>query len=110
MESRKHSRVTCNLRAGCFWDDVFTFDEIVNVSEGGAFLQTVRPSQPKEKVSLRIFFPRVKEPFDVNGEVVWSTRKPARKKSFSMQGIGIRFSFLEEELKNRLRQFIDSED
>ncbi len=106
MGSRRHSRISCNLRTGCFGSDVFTFDEIMNVSESGAFLQTVRPSKPKEKVSLRVFLPRIKEPFDVNGEVVWSTRKPPKKKTFSVQGIGVRFSFLDEDLKDRLRQFI----
>lgn len=106
LETRRHSRISCSLRAGCFWDDAFTSDQIKNISEGGAFLQTSKPLPPKEKVSLRIFLPKIKEPFDVTGDVVWSTRELPEDKTVVLQGIGIRFSFLEGDQRNRLRQFI----
>ena len=104
--NRRNHRIACSLMTGCFWDDTFTIDEIRNISEGGAFLQTSKPLPPREKVSLRIFFPKVKEPFDAAGEVVWSARELPEEKTVEVKGIGIRFSFLEEEQRDRLKQFI----
>jgi hypothetical protein len=58
------------------------------------------------KVSLRIFFPEIKAPFGVKGEVVWSARDLSEEKTVETQGIGIMFSFLERKQRNRLKQFI----
>jgi uncharacterized protein (TIGR02266 family) len=106
MDNRKDPRITCSLMSGCFWDDSFTIDQVRNVSEGGVFLETSKPLAPKQRVSLRIFFPKIKEPFDTTGEVIWSTSGLPKKKTVKLQGIGIRFSSLEEEQRNRLKQFI----
>jgi len=70
-------------------------------------LQTAKPLLTKEKVSLRIFFPKIKEPFDATGEVVWLASELPEEKTVELKGIGIKFSFLEEEQRNRLRQFIN---
>jgi uncharacterized protein (TIGR02266 family) len=106
MDNRKDPRITCSLMSGCFWDDSFTIDQVRNVSEGGVFLETSKPLAPKQKVSLRVFFPKIKEPFDTIGEVIWSTSSLPKKNMAKLQGIGIRFSFLDEEQRNRLKQFI----
>lgn len=109
MENRKHFRTPCDLMAGCLWDESFTIDQVRNVSEGGVFLETSKPLPAKEKVSLRIFFPKIKEPLDVDGMVVWSARELPEEKTVEQQGIGIRFSFLEKEQRDRLRHFLEDE-
>ncbi len=70
-------------------------------------METSKTLAPKQKVSLRIFFPEIKEPFDTIGEVIWSTSSLPKKKKAKAEGIGIRFSFLDEEQRNRLKQFIN---
>ena len=110
MDNRRNPRITCSLMSGCFWNESFTIDQVRNVSEGGVFLETSKPLTPKQKVSLRVFFPRIKEPFDTIGEVIWSTSGLPEEKTVKLQGIGIRFSFLDEEQRNRLKLFISQID
>lgn len=73
-------------------------------------METSKPLAPKQKVSLRVFFPKIREPFDTIGEVIWSTTGLPEKKTVKLQGIGIRFSLLDEEQRNRLKQFISQID
>jgi len=72
-----------------------------NLSEGGAFLQTDQPFTLGQRVRVRLFFPGLLEPVEVEGVVIWRREATTGVSS----GIGLAFDALagrQQELLGRL--------
>jgi len=70
-----------------------------NLSEGGAFLQTDQSFALGQRVRVRLFFPGLLEPVEVDGVVVWRREATTGVSS----GIGLAF----DQLQGRQQELLD---
>ncbi|MGH7378214.1 MAG: TIGR02266 family protein, partial [Candidatus Methylomirabilales bacterium] len=75
----------------------------VNLSRSGLFIRTAQPLPVSRTLSLRFHLPGIAEPFQVQGEVIWSNPKPG--KSYP-QGMGVKFVDLPGEGAEQLGAFV----
>jgi uncharacterized protein (TIGR02266 family) len=73
-----------------------------NLSEGGAFLQTDQPFTLGQRVRVRLYFPGLLEPVQVEGVVVWRREATSGVSS----GIGLAFDPLEGKHRDLLARLL----
>ncbi|UCD88689.1 MAG: PilZ domain-containing protein, partial [Desulfobacterales bacterium] len=82
IELRKHLRKSYSIPAECSSSDVFFTDEIKNLSNSGAFIQTDSNLYIGQPITLAFSAPTTKEDITINGNVV----------RIDSQGIGVKFN------------------
>jgi uncharacterized protein (TIGR02266 family) len=73
-----------------------------NLSEGGAFLQTDQPFTLGQRVRVRLFFPGLLEPVEVDGVVIWRREATTGVSS----GIGLAFDPIEGKHRDLLARLL----
>ncbi|UCD31447.1 MAG: PilZ domain-containing protein [Desulfobacterales bacterium] len=82
IELRKHLRKSYSVSAECSGSDVCFTDEIKNLSNSGAFIQTDSNLYIGQPITLAFSAPTTKEDITINGNVV----------RIDSQGIGVKFN------------------
>jgi uncharacterized protein (TIGR02266 family) len=75
----------------------------VNLSRSGVFIRTAHPLPVSQTLTLRFHLPGSGEPFDVQGQVIWSNLEPGKTYP---QGMGVRFLDLRTEQAERIGAFV----
>lgn len=75
----------------------------VNLSRSGLFIRTVHPLPVSKVLTLRFHLPGIPEPFQVQGQVIWSN--PQAGKTYP-QGMGVKFVDLPGERAEQLGAFV----
>ncbi len=75
----------------------------VNLSRSGIFIRTASPLPVNQQLTLRFHLPSIPEPFQVQGQVIWSN--PEAGKSYP-QGMGVKFLDLPGERAEQIGAFV----
>lgn len=73
----------------------------LKLSRSGIFIRTADPLPVSRILTLRFHFPGIAEPFQVQGEVIWSNPR-----NTSPQGMGVKFLDLPKERAEELGAFV----
>ena len=100
-ERRRSPRVLVDLEVDFASEDNYLFAYITDISVTGIFVRTTSPESPGTPLNLR-FSPDDSGPIEVEGEVIWiNPFRPGIPDNLH-PGMGIRFSGLDDELRDRL--------
>jgi type IV pilus assembly protein PilZ len=100
-ERRNAERIEVIWAVDCETEDTFLYANITNISEFGIFVRTNEPLEAGTRVTLKFQPPGAREAFIVIGQVQWVN--PVRVLSDNPNpGMGIRFTDLTRELRERL--------
>jgi uncharacterized protein (TIGR02266 family) len=104
-ERRRSPRVLVDLEVDYASEDNYLFAYITDISVTGIFVRTTSPESPGTQLNLR-FSPDDSGPIEVEGEVIWvNPFRPGTPDNLH-PGMGIRFAWLDDELRDRLLALI----
>jgi Tfp pilus assembly protein PilZ len=110
VERRAHARVGASILVKIANPDG-SFDEFItrDISMGGLFVQTDRMRTIGEEVEMLLCFADGQEEIAILGEVARVVDYDKLSKGLpEPQGFGIRFNIIEPNLKDQLKEFLDS--
>jgi type IV pilus assembly protein PilZ len=87
QDSRQHPRAPIELKVDYKKLNSFFADYTKNISKGGTFIKTKKPLPVGTRFLFRLTVPKREAPFELLGEVVWSSADGAEP------GMGIRFIY-----------------
>jgi uncharacterized protein (TIGR02266 family) len=100
-ERRRSPRVLVDLEVDYASEDNYLFAYITDINVTGIFVRTTSPESPGTHLNLR-FSPDDSGPIEVEGEVIWvNPYRPGTPDNLH-PGMGIRFAWLDDELRDRL--------
>jgi len=105
-ERRQSPRVLVDLEVDYILEDNYLFAYITDISSTGIFIRTLTPEPAGTHLNLRFSPPPDwapdDRPFELEGEVIWvNPFRPGAPDSLH-PGMGVRFSHLDEEDRQRL--------
>ena len=86
-EGRRETRTPIELKVDYKKLNSFFADYTKNISKGGTFIKTAKPLPIGTRFLFKLSVPQRTEPFELLGEVVWSTTEGEEP------GMGIRFVY-----------------
>jgi type IV pilus assembly protein PilZ len=105
-DRRQWERVLVDLEVDYRAEDTFLFAYITDISLMGIFVQTREPEQPGTRLNLRFVTPGTREPFELEGEVIWiNPYRPGDRENLN-PGMGIRFVDLRPADRERLTELV----
>jgi type IV pilus assembly protein PilZ len=105
-ERRQFERVLVDLEVDYRADDTFLFAYITDISAMGIFVQTQSPEPIGTRLNLRFNVPGQRDPFELEGEVLWiNPYRPGDRENLN-PGMGIRFLDLEPAERERLTELV----
>ena len=105
-ERRRWQRVLVDLEVDYGDADNYLFAYIRDISATGIFVRTNQPEQPGTRLNLRFTPHGARDPFALEGEVIWwNPYRPGQPDNLH-PGMGIRFIGLTDEDRARLQQLI----
>lgn len=85
-----------------------TFEgSILNVSETGAYIHSVKDLQPDESIDLKFSLPGKDNTIEVEGKIVWVNSLEEKESLFN--GMGVHFTNMTSENKSLIASFVESE-
>ncbi len=90
-DQREHPRAEIQLEVNCKNLDVFSKHNILNISQGGVFIQTDSPFSLGTEVDLEFTLPDQKGTIKTKGLVVWKHGQTKSSISSYEPGMGIKF-------------------
>jgi uncharacterized protein (TIGR02266 family) len=100
-DRRRSPRVLVDLEVDFASEDNYLFAYITDISVTGIFVRTTSPESPGTYLNLR-FSPDDSGPIELEGEVIWvNPYRPGTPDNLH-PGMGIRFAWLDDELRDRL--------
>jgi uncharacterized protein (TIGR02266 family) len=100
-ERRRSPRVLVDLEVDFASEDNYLFAYITDINVTGIFVRTTSPESPGTYLNLR-FSPDDSGPIELEGEVIWvNPYRPGTPDNLH-PGMGIRFAWLDDELRDRL--------
>jgi uncharacterized protein (TIGR02266 family) len=104
-ERRRAPRVLVDLEVDYASEENYLFAYITDISATGIFVRTTTPEPPGTSLNLR-FCPDDSGSIEVEGEVIWvNPYRPGAPDNLH-PGMGIRFTELDDELRERLLELI----
>jgi len=88
-----------------FGTDVPGDEYVVNISEGGAFVRTLRPREPGTKVLVDLYLPGTGSVTRINAQVAWN--RPQDPLNRGLSGMGLEFQGALSETREALRAFVE---
>jgi len=88
-----------------FGTDMHLDEYVVNISEGGAFVRTLRPRAPGTQVLVDLYLPGASRVTRLNARVAWN--RPHDPSSPGLSGMGLEFLGVQPDLADALRTFVD---
>jgi uncharacterized protein (TIGR02266 family) len=104
-ERRKHVRYAVRIRIRYRTADQFFQDYVQNISMGGIFVETTKPLSEGTRLSVEFSLPGMRVPISADGVVVHRL-SGNRGSDASGNGMGIRFSELDEKSKRLLEEYV----
>jgi type IV pilus assembly protein PilZ len=89
-ENRQHVRAPIELKVDYKKLNSFFADYTKNISKGGTFIKTKKPLPLGTRFLFKLSVPQRGEPFELLGEVVWSTVEGEEP------GMGIKFVYADD--------------
>jgi uncharacterized protein (TIGR02266 family) len=100
-DRRRSPRVLVDLEVDFASEDNYLFAYITDINVTGIFVRTTSPESPGTYLNLR-FSPDDSGPIELEGEVIWvNPYRPGTPDNLH-PGMGIRFAWLDDELRERL--------
>ncbi len=106
-EKRKEPRIPVRIRIQYETADKFFEDYIRNLSLGGIFVETSKPLPVHTKLKIQLSLPEMEEPLVVDGVVV-HTLRVGREAAQPVNGMGIKFSTLDNQSKQLLEEYLQN--
>jgi uncharacterized protein (TIGR02266 family) len=104
-ERRRSPRVLVDLEVDYASEENYLFAYITDINVTGIFVRTTSPELPGTHLNLR-FSPDDSGPLELEGEVIWvNPFRPGTPDNLH-PGMGIRFTGLDHELRERLLRLI----
>jgi uncharacterized protein (TIGR02266 family) len=104
-ERRRSPRVLVDLEVDYASEENYLFAYITDISVTGIFVRTTSPESPGTQLNLR-FSPDDSGPIEIEGEVIWvNPYRPGTPDNLH-PGMGIRFTGLDHDLRERLLRLI----
>jgi uncharacterized protein (TIGR02266 family) len=103
-ERRKHRRVALRSHCWCEAEGITLYAKIINASEGGCFVGTYAPLRPGSPARVRFTLEGLNREVTAEAVVAW-VREAAADPRLS-PGMGLRFTFIDEQSVNALRELV----
>jgi type IV pilus assembly protein PilZ len=115
-DRRRHPRFTTKIEVDWTSEDTFLFAYITDISALGIFVQTDRPAPRGARITLRFDAPgdaRTKLadpqlPFELQGEVAWSTADEDLDDGDPGQGMGVQLVGLDDARRERIMALVQA--
>ena len=105
-ERRRAPRVLVNVEVDYASEENYLFAYITDISATGIFVRTTTPEPPGTHLNLRFSPDDASGPIECEGEVIWvNPYRPGTPDNLH-PGMGIRFSELDDEVRDRLLELI----
>jgi uncharacterized protein (TIGR02266 family) len=105
-EQRGTQRVPIKLKVDCQYEGNFLFENAINISEHGIFIETREPMPAGTMIDLQFKLDEGDRAVEVLGEVIWiNPVRPEGEKNHN-PGMGIRFVNMKEIDKERVLSLI----
>ena len=104
-DRRIASRMPVQLEVEYSSIDAFLSDYAVNMSRGGLFLASQRPSPIGTPVTLQFVLPEETIPVEISGEVMWVNPEGVGQ---LIPGMGIEFRGMDTDSERRLARFVQT--
>jgi type IV pilus assembly protein PilZ len=105
-ERRIAPRVLVDFEVDYAAEDNYMFAYITDISETGIFVRTTTPEEPGTHLNMRFRIDDKSPQIAVEGTVIWvNPFRPGAADNLH-PGMGIRFSDLDDELKDRLLELV----
>ena len=95
-KTRRFPRRKCVMVVDCEAKGSMSRDYVLDVSQGGVFLETTRLLGIGEKVRLTFSLPNVDKPLKISGKVVWK----------NIHGVGVEFDSVKPEQHKLLESIV----
>jgi type IV pilus assembly protein PilZ len=106
---RQHARVETRLRVRFESKEALVEEYIHNISHGGIFIQTKKPKQVGEHITLVLIHPETSQEIMLKGEVARVVTEENALKSNTHPGMGIKFKEMEPYVRKQIDEFIKAE-
>ena len=105
---RKEERKDVEIPLGISTVHVFTESQIVNISEGGLFINTPRPLPKDADIEIEFVLPRADKKYVPREKVKWAidTSKRSDGKAGIVPGMGIKFIEISKENLKKISSYI----
>jgi uncharacterized protein (TIGR02266 family) len=105
-ERRQWQRILVDLEVDYGDEDNYLFAYIRDISRTGIFVRTNNPEAPGTRLNLRFTPHGSRDPFELEGEVIWiNPYRPGHSDNLH-PGMGIRFIDLDPDDRARLAEFV----
>ncbi|HUT53371.1 MAG TPA: TIGR02266 family protein [bacterium] len=104
-DRRKHERVSMRLRVKFPSLDVLIHDYSEDISHGGIFIQTQKPRNIGDNLTITLVHPDTGQELELKGVVVRVTKQEAHVPG-SAPGMGIKFTDLDENKRQAINKFL----
>jgi uncharacterized protein (TIGR02266 family) len=95
LDERESPRKPCFLAVDYQAEDSTYTKNILDISTGGVFIETIEPIAAGQEITLNFAFPESQEPLKVSGEIIWRNPK----------GIGVKFVGITDQQVDRIKKY-----
>ena len=106
MEKREGPRVPIELKVEYKRLNTFFADYTKNISKGGTYIKTDKPLGVGTEFIFKLFIPSLDEPLVLTGKVKW-TVMPGEEKQDESAGMGIRFTYENEDERDTIERTVE---
>jgi type IV pilus assembly protein PilZ len=107
-EKREHIRAPIELKVEYKKMNTFFADYTKNISKGGTFIKTERPLPVGTEFLFRLVIPRLEEPFEIRGVVVWVNEAGnLAHPEVEELGMGIRFVYRDDRHRSDFEDMVE---
>ncbi|MBN2495802.1 MAG: TIGR02266 family protein [Deltaproteobacteria bacterium] len=107
-DRREHIRAPIELKVEYKKMNTFFADYTKNISKGGTFIKTDKPLPIGTEFLFRLFIPRIEEPVEIRGEVIWLNEEGhLTHPEVEELGMGIRFLYGDEGQRESFESMVE---
>jgi type IV pilus assembly protein PilZ len=107
-EKREHIRAPIELKVEYKKMNTFFADYTKNISKGGTFIKTDRPLPVGTEFLFRLVIPRLTEPVEIRGTVVWvNEEEKMSHPEVDEFGMGIQFVYQDDGQRQEFEQMVE---
>jgi len=108
-EKRRFIRAPIELKVEYKKLNTFFADYTRNISKGGTFIKTDRPLPVGTEFLFRLVIPRIPQPVEIRGQVVWINQPGAPfNPEVPDPGMGIRFVYRDDREREEFERMVES--
>ncbi len=108
-DRREHIRAPIELKVEYKKLNTFFADYTKNISKGGTFIKTDKPLPVGTEFLFRLRIPRIDEPVEIRGEVVWiNEENRLAHPEVGQLGMGIRFIYQDGSQRSDFENMVEN--